>query len=148
MGRAPIRNKNLPVSTDNGSVLFSVVAGEQFKYSIRLGWLSDLIGFTFSAKIVEAKNATGDGENVPFQEADAANVYDLPVFDPDPTDNEFDFVIPKDLISNWQVKPKPDDPVYGYIAVSVADAGVGLDQQIFVPIRGLVEFRYNPVETI
>jgi len=148
MARSDITGKTLDLISDNGAVLFSVAQGEQLHFSITLDWLTDLTGYTITAKVVEALNVIGDGTNPPIEEADPAIITTLDIIDADVSDNEFKIVLPETLSDNWEVPPLPDDPVYGYFALSVADTGVGFNQQIFVPLRGLIEVRYNPVEVL
>lgn len=145
MTRSPIRDKKKDVITDDGSVIISVAEGEQRQFTVVCGWLTDLTGYTITAKVVEALNFVGDGTEPPIDEAVTPQVVTLPIIDADVGDNTFMFVLPTDLTDGWDTDPKPDDPTYGYIAVQVADTGIGDNQQIFVPIRGLVEVRYNPV---
>lgn len=146
MARSPIRNRAIDVISDDGSVLISMVQGEQRRFTVTLNWLADLTGYTLSAKVVEGDNASGDLTTVPFQAAATPVVTSLPIIDTTVSDNQFEFVIPHNLADSWDVQPTPDDPVYGFLAVQVADTGAGNEQQIFVPIRGLVGVRYNPVE--
>jgi len=148
MPRSPIRNKSLDVITDDGSVIVSVAKGEQIQLTFTLEWITDLTGYTITAKVVEASNVAGDLTNPPLQEADTPQVTTLPIIDDTVSDNTFKVVITDDLADSWTVQPTPDDPVYGYFALSVADTGVGDAQQVFVPVRGLIEVRYNPVETV
>jgi len=146
MPRSPIRDKSIDVITDDGSVIVSIAQGEQIHLTFTLGWLSDLTGYTLTAKVVEALNVIGDGTVTPMFEADTPQITTLTIIDADVSDNTFKVVIPADLVDSWDVPPSPDDPTYGYFALSVADAGVGANQQIFVPVRGLIEVRYNPAE--
>jgi hypothetical protein len=81
-----------------------------------------------------------------LEEAATPQITTLTIIDDTVSDNIFKVVIPSTLCDNWDVQPTPDDPVYGYFALSVADTGVGSNQQIFVPVRGLIEVRYNPAE--
>jgi hypothetical protein len=148
MPRSPIRNKDTDVITDDGSVLISVAQGEQRHLNFTLGWLSDLTGYTITAKVVEGANLSGDLTEVPFQEdSDTPTVTSLPIIDADASDNTFKVVVTDDFADTWAVPPTPDDPVYGFFALQVEDTGVGDAQQIFVPVRGLIEVRYNPVES-
>lgn len=148
MPRSPIRAKTTDVITDDGSVLVSVAQGEQIHLTFTLGWLTDLTGYTLTAKVVEGANQAGDLEEVPFQEESSTKVVTtLPIIDADESDNTFKVVITDDFADAWDVQPTPDDPVYGFFALSVADTGSGDNQQIFVPVRGLIEVRYNPVES-
>lgn len=145
MPRSNIRNKEKDTITDDGSVLWSVVQGEQIQIAVTLEWLTDLTGYTITAKVAEAQNVAGDLDVAPMQEDSSLVVTTLPIIDAVVTDNTFKVVLTDDLADSWTVQPTPDDPVYGYFALQVADAGAGDAQQIFVPIRGLVEVRYNPV---
>ena len=147
MPRSNIRNKEKDTITDDGSVLWSVVQGEQIQITVTLEWLTDLTGYTITAKVAEAQNVVGDLDVAPMQEDSSLVVTTLPIIDAVVTDNTFKVVLTDDLADSWTVQPTPDDPVYGYFALQVADAGAGDAQQIFVPIRGLVEVRYNPVES-
>lgn len=146
MARSDITGKTIDLISDDGSVLFSIAQGEQLHFSITLDWLTDLTGYTITAKVVEAFNVLGDGTNAPVLEAVTPQITALTIIDDTVSDNEFKIVLPDDLAANWDVQPRPDDPVYGYFALSVADTGTGDEQQIFVPLRGLIEVRYNPVE--
>lgn len=147
MPRADIRGKDTDVITDDGAVLVSVAQGEQIHLTVTLEWVSDLTGYTLTAKCVEALNVDGDGELVPTEEATTPQVTTLTIIDDTVTDNTFKIVIPDDLVDSWDVQPAPSDPAYGYLALNVADTGSGDAQQIFTPLRGLIEVRYNPVET-
>ena len=148
MSRSPIRDSSVSVINDDGSVIVSVAQGEQIHLNFTLNWLTNLTGYTITAKVVEAKNVAGDQNVPPLEEADTPQITTLTILDPTVSDNQFKVVIPSDLSSTWDVQPKPDDPVYGYFALSVEDTGVGSNKQIFVPVRGLIEVRYNPVETV
>lgn len=148
MARADIRGKDKDVITDDGSVLVSVAKGEQIHLTFTLDWLSDLTGYTITAKVVEALNIAGDDEVPPLSEAETPQITTLPIIDDTVSDNTFKVVVTDDLCDSWDVQPSPDDPVYGYFALSIADTGSGDAQQIFVPVRGLIEVRYNPVETV
>ena len=148
MPRSPIRSAGKDLITDDGSVIVSVAKGEQLHLAFTLEWLSDLTGYTITAKVVESLNVALDGTEVPFSEAVTPQIATLDVIDETVSDNSFKVVIPENLADSWDVQPTPDDPVYGYFALSVADTGSGSAQQIFVPVRGLIEVRYNPLETI
>ena len=148
MPRSPIRNKDTDIITDDGAVLVSVAKGEQLHLTFTLGWVADLTGYTITAKVAEGANQPGDLTEVPFQEdASTPAVTTLTILDDDVSDNTFKVVVPDDLCDTWAVQPTPDDPVYGFFALQVADTGAGDAQQIFVPVRGLIEVRYNPVES-
>ena len=148
MPRSPIREKTTDVITDDGAVLFSIAKGEQIHLTFTLNWLTDLTGYTIAAKVVEALNVAGDLTEVPFQEDTSLVVTSLPIIDATASDNTFKVVLTDDFSDTWTVQPTPDDPTYGFFALSVADTGVDDAQQIFVPVRGLIEVRYNPVESV
>ena len=148
MPRSPIRAKTIDAITDDGAILFSVVDGEQIQITITLDWITDLTGYTITAKIAEALNVVGDGEVLPLEEDTSLVITTLPIIDDTVTDGVFKVVITEGFHSTWDVQPAPDDPVYGFFALSIEDSGVGSAQQKFVPIRGLVEVRYNPLESI
>lgn len=147
MTRGLIRSRDTSVVTDNGSLVISVVEGEQLHFDFTLEWLTDLSSYTIEAKVVESLNEDGDGRDVPMDEADTPQIVTLPILDSTPSDNIFTLVIPSDLTASWDVPPAPDDPAYAYFAISVADGGTGTAQKIFVPVRGVIEVMYNPVET-
>lgn len=146
MPRSPIRDSSLDVISDDGSVIVSVAKGEQIHLTFTLNWLANLTGYTITAKVVEGLNIAGDLAVPPLEEAATPQITTLTIIDDTVSDNIFKVVIPSTLCDNWDVQPTPDDPVYGYFALSVADTGVGSNQQIFVPVRGLIEVRYNPAE--
>lgn len=135
MPRTPIRAKTTDVITDDGSVIVSVCKGEQIHLTFTLQWLSDLTGYTITAKVAEGANEAGDLEVPPTEEdPNTPTVTTLTIIDDTVSDNTFKVVIPDDLCDTWAVQPTPDDPVYGFFALSVADTGVGDAQQIFVPV--------------
>ena len=146
MPRSPIRDSSLDVISDDGSVIVSVAKGEQIHLVFTLGWLNSLAGYTIVAKVVEANNIAGDLNVAPVTESETPQITSLTIIDDNTSDNVFKVVIPSTLCNSWDVQPTPDDPVYGYFALSVADTGAGSSQQIFVPVRGLIEVRYNPAE--
>jgi len=148
MPRSPIRDKTIDTITDDGSIIVSVAKGEQIQLTFTLEWITDLTGYDITAKVVEARNVAGDLTIPPLQEAETPKITTLPIIDDDVSDNTFKVVITDNLAYLWDVQPTPDDPVYGYFALSVADDGVGDAQQVFVPVRGLIEVRYNPVATV
>ena len=148
MPRSPIRSGGKDVIGDDGAVVISIAKGEQIQIGFECSWMTDMTYCTIIAKVVEGQNLPDDGAEPPLQEESTAKVItDLTVIDPVPSDNKFIVVFPRDLIDAWKVQPKPDDPVYGFVAVSVADGGVGVDHQIRVPVRGLLEAVYNPLES-
>jgi len=145
MPRSKITSKSQDLITDNGSIIASVIHGEQTRINITASWITNLAGFTITAKIVEGDNVQDLGE-IPLTARDTPVVTTLPIIDADPTDNIFDIVIPQDLINTWDTFPAPDKPVYGFIDLEIADPGTGDEQQIWKPLRGVVEVRYSPTE--
>jgi hypothetical protein len=151
MARSRINSKSKDLIKDNGSVLVSVVEGEQIHMGVTLGWLTNLSGYTITAKIVEADSSSlvhTDETSLPLNLQAGGQVTTLPIIDADVTDNTFNIVIPEDLVSLYVTQPSPEKPAYGWIGVEVADTGVGNAQQIWKPMRGLVEILYSPSEEV
>ena len=151
MARSRINSKSKDLIKDNGSVLVSVVEGEQIHMGITLGWLTNLSGYTITAKIVEADSSSinhTDPTSLPTAKQSGGQVTTLPIIDADVTDNTFNIVIPEDLVSLYVTQPAPNAPAYGWIGVEVADTGTGNAQQIWKPMRGLVEILYSPSEEV
>jgi hypothetical protein len=144
MPRSDITGKGIDLITDDGAVLASIAKGEQLRLSFTLSWVTDLTGYTISATVKEGNNVAGTGNTPPTEEAPSATTTALTIIDATVSDNAFQVVLPADLCNAWDVQPAPDDPVYGFFALKVADTGASTAQQIFVPVRGLVEIRYNP----
>ena len=145
MPRSAITSTSKDLIYDDGAVLVSVIKGEQTRLDIVASWLTNLSGYTITAKIIEADNVQGSGQ-VPATAASSPVVTTLSIIDSNAADNQFDIVIPQDLIDNWDTYPVPDKPVYGFIGLEIADTGVGVNQQIWKPMRGVVEVRYSPTE--
>mgnify|MGYP001151483839 CR=1 FL=1 len=145
MPRSKITSKSQDLITDDGSIIASIVHGEQTRINITASWITNLSGFTITAKVVEGDNVQDSG-TIPTNAIDTPTVTTLPIIDSDPTDNVFDIVIPQDLIANWDTYPIPDKPIYGFIDLEISDSGSGSAQQIWKPLRGVVEVRYSPTE--
>lgn len=145
MPRSKITSQSKDVLGDNGSVIVSHINGEQTRLEITLNWLTNLTGYTLLAKVVEGDNVQGSGL-IPATATSSPTVTTLTVIDSTVSDNKFELVLPKDLGQNWDTSPVPDKPVYGFIDVEVADTGSGINQQIWKPLRGVVEIRYSPTE--
>jgi len=145
MPRSKITSKSQDLITDDGSIIASIVHGEQTRINITASWITNLSGFTITAKVVEGDNVQDSG-TIPTNAIDTPTVTTLPIIDSDPTDNVFDIVIPQDLIANWDTYPIPDKPIYGFIDLEISDLGSGSAQQIWKPLRGVVEVRYSPTE--
>ena len=145
MPRSKITSTSKDLITDDGSVLVSVIHGEQTRLDIVLGWLTNLTGYTITAKVVEGNNTQGTG-NKPTDPQPAGAVITLPIIDATPSDNQFEIVIPQTVIDTWATTPEPDQPIYGFIGLEIADSSTGNNQQIWKPLRGLLEVRYSPTE--
>jgi hypothetical protein len=144
MSRSKITSPSKDLVTDTGSVLFSMVEGEQFHFSLTLQWLTNISQYTITAKVVEAHN---DGVGTrPSEVAENPVITTLTTLETDDSDNMFKLVIPSYLIENWAVKPKPNYPVYGFMDLEIKDTGTGYEQQIWKPVRGLVEIMYSPTQ--
>jgi hypothetical protein len=145
MPRSKITSGSKDLITDDGAVLVSVVEGEQTRLDMVVGWLTNLSGYTITAKVVEGNNVQGSG-NKPTDPQPSGAVITLPIIDDDATDNQFDIVIPSTIIDTWATTPEPDQPIYGFIGLEIADTGTGNAQQVWKPMRGLLEVRYSPTE--
>jgi len=145
MPRSKITSTSKDLITDDGSVLVSVIHGEQTRLDIVVGWLTNLTGYTITAKVVEGNNIQGIG-NKPTDPQPAGAVITLPIIDATPSDNQFEIVIPQTVIDTWATTPEPDQPIYGFIGLEIADSSTGNNQQIWKPLRGLLEVRYSPTE--
>lgn len=147
MARSKITSKSKDLISDDGAVLVSVVEGEQTRMNMSVGWIANLSGYTITAKVVEGENIQGTGLTPP-QPLSGGVVTALTILDTDATDNLFDIVIPEDLIDNWATTPTVDRPIYGFIGLEIKDTGSGINQQIWKPLRGLVQVRYSPTEAV
>lgn len=144
MGRSRLSSPSKDIITDDGTALLSIVDGEQIQIQITIGWMTSLTGSVVVAKIVEGNN---DGEGtVPTTTATTPSVYNLSVLDADTADNIIRIVIPEDLVALWSVKPSPNKPSYGFLGLEIGDGGVGIEKQVWKPLRGLVEVVYSPSE--
>ena len=145
MARSRITSPSKDLIKDDGSVLFSVVMGEQLHFEITLNWITNLSTYTFFAKVVEADNDLTK-KTIPTEPKLGGIVTTLPIIDTVTTDNKFTIVIPQTLIDSWTVKPKPGKPVYGFIDLQVEDNAIGNQEQVWKPLRGLIEVLYSPTE--
>jgi len=145
MPRSKITSQSKDIISDDGSILVSVIEGEQVRLHIQLGWITNLTGYTLEAKVVEGANVQGSG-STPTDPQPSGQVTTLDIIDTTTTDNEFDIVIPSTLIDNWATTPEPSQPIYGFIELSVADSGTGSSQQVWKPLRGMVAVYYSATE--
>jgi len=103
-------------------------------------------GATVTAKVVEGDN---DGLGTqPTAPRAGGTITSLPIIDDDTTDNIFKVVVTDDLIATWATEPEPNKPVYGFFDLEIVDAGIGDGQQIWKPVRGLIEVLYSPTEEV
>jgi len=149
MARSKINSRSKDLIKDNGSVLISVVEGEQLHMDITLNWLTSLSGYTLTAKIIEADMAGAlDEDGYPVDVKTAGVITSLDIIDAVATDNTFKIVVPESLVDSWTTQPSPNAPSYGWVGLEVRDVGVGSAQQIWKPFRGLVEVLYSPSEEV
>jgi len=146
MARSKINSRSKDLIDDDGAVLLSIVEGDQIHIDITLNWLTNLTGYTITCKVVEANSASLTAGNYPTAEVSGGEVTTLTILDSDTTDNTFKIVIPENLIDNWVTQPAPEKPTYGWIGMEVRDSGSGENQQIWKPMRGLIEVLYSPSE--
>lgn len=148
MARTKINSKTTDLMSDDGTVLVSLIHGEQVRMTITLSWLTNLSGYTITAKVVEADSRSLDAAigELPTSTLTGGQVVSLPIIDSDATDNVFEIVFPEALIANFTTKPQPQSPTYGWIGLEVVDSGAGNAKQVFKPLRGLVEVLYSPSE--
>lgn len=144
MARSRLTSTSNDLITDNGSVLISVIQGEQIHLELTLNWLTNLTGYDIDIIVQEGEN---DGQgSIPKIVQPSGQTTVLSYLNPNTTDNKITVVIPKTLGDDWATQPKPEAPVYGFIELSVKDTGIDLQQQIWKPFRGLVEIRYSPTK--
>lgn len=170
MARSRISQQGVQLTNDNGAVLFSVVDGEMTRYQISPRWITNLNGYTIDAKIVEGANTNGalptgvaaspvtsnlkiryqtgtdaDG-NPTYNDLTGTNGDSPVVVTTTETLTSFEVIVPSDLIDAYSTQPAPNLPVYGFFGLEIADTGTGAEQQIWKPMRGLVEVLYSATE--
>lgn len=150
MARSRINSKSKDLIQDDGAILLSVIEGEQIHLSITLNWITNLSGYTVTAKIIEADmtGVTSANGILPTTVQSGGQVTTLPLIDTLTTDNVLKIVIPENLIDNYVAQPSPEEPVYGWFGLEIRDTGVGNEQQVWKPMRGLVEILYSPSEEV
>jgi len=146
MARSKITSSSQDLISDDGAVLVSVIQGEQIHLNLTLNWLTNISDYTLLCKVVEGNN---DGlGNKPLQIASGPAITTLPILEASDEDNQFKLVIPETLGDDWSVNPAPNSPVYGFIDLEIRDTGLGNEQQVWKPFRGLIEIRYSPTEEV
>jgi hypothetical protein len=171
MARSTITSKTKDLISDDGSVLVSLIKGEQTQISVTINWLTSLSGCIITPKVVEANNTNyptlptqvhQSNPNIRLLEILYNSGSGLAVDTNASTSgsannsNTFSLVFPEDLITqggsaaagqgDYNVQPDINKSVYGFLGVEIKDTGVGALQQIYKPFRGLVEVRFSPTE--
>ena len=148
MARTKINSKSKDTMSDDGSLLVSLIHGEQIRMAVTLGWLTNLSSYTITAKCVEAdsRSLNWDENELPLLPQNGGQVVACPIIDSEPTDNTFEIVFPEELANNFTTPPRPERPSYAWFGLEVSDSGTGDQQLVFKPMRGLVEILYSPSE--
>jgi hypothetical protein len=157
MARSRISNVTKSLIDDDGSVLLSVVNGEQLHIGVQADWIVNLTGYNIHCRIIEGDN-DGNGSK-PTQIKSGGQVRLLTEASGhirNISTNTFKFVIPWDLVLNYSPQPKPDKAVYAYFELEIGEPGTGdtapvgdsaaPDKQVWKPLRGLIEILYSPTE--
>ena len=162
MARSKISSPTRDIITDDGSVLLSVVQGEQPHLEFTIGWLTNMNGFNVHARLVEGDN---DGEGTKPTSVKTGGVKLLLsksngfIRRVDDGDNKFIVVVPYNVSVGMVPQPTPNKPVYMFIDLEVGEPGTGSntnpigeaatpDKQIWKPVRGLIEILYSPTEGV
>ena len=173
MARSRISRANIQISNDDGSILQSLVAGEQQHTNLTFSWITNLDNYMVRAALIEADNT-----NLPVETTDGTPMYPtslrqgattqyLPFgyrpttggavvySDPDPltgfvslagiedATNIVTMVWSEGLVDAFTTQALPNRPAYGFLGVELRDNNTGSAQQIYKPLRGLIEFRYS-----
>lgn len=134
------------MSDISDSVILSMIQGEQVRLSVNLDWLTTVSGYTMTVKAIEADMSQLNTSGYPTEVLSGGAITTLPTIDDNTDDAMFDIVFTQTLSTDYTTQPTPNDPVYAFVELEVADSGVGTAQQIWKPLRGLVEIRYSPTE--
>jgi hypothetical protein len=148
MARTKINSKSKDLMSDDGSVLVSLIHGEQIRMAVTLGWLTNLSGYTIVAKCVEAdsRSLVWEDNELPLVPQSGGQTVVCPIVDTTVTDNTFEIVFPETLANSFTTMPKPQRPAYAWFGLEVTDSGTGNNKLVFKPMRGLVEILYSPSE--
>jgi hypothetical protein len=60
MARSQLNEIAIDANTDEGSILWSIVQGEQLEFPVTLNFLTNAYGYTYEAVVMEAENVSGD----------------------------------------------------------------------------------------
>ena len=162
MARSKISSPTRDIITDDGSVLLSVVQGEQPHLEFTIGWLTNMTNFNVHARLIEGSN---DWEGTKPTSVKTGGVKLLLSKDNgfirgvNDGDNKFTVVIPYNVSAGMLPQPTPNKPVYMFIDLEIGEPGTGSDmdpigevatpdKQIWKPVRGLVEVVYSPTEGV
>ena len=85
--------------------------------------------------LIDATGSTTDGDFViNYDEGSGATTLAL---------NSVQLIWDDRLSASWSGTLMPDQPQYGFFGLEIKDTGLGEEQQIWKPLRGLVEVRYS-----
>lgn len=171
MARSRITQQGIQITNDNGAILQSLVVGEQLRTSVELKFFTTLRGASIAARLIEADNSSlsysggvpdeypnavkagatvkylpwlyqtsSDSDSETLVDTDELTVVSL---DSDYVTNQFQIIWDQDIAEGFDPQPRPDRPVYAFFALEVRDGGTGDKQQIYKPLRGLIELRYS-----
>lgn len=198
MARSLLTNPSIDVIRDDGSVLWSLVMGEQLEFPVTLGFIMDATkqpsnNYQYEAVVIEALNEEGQVTK-PFQvrengaqtqlkvrlpnflgEWEPMGAYNredvvryqgayyrlaaginyvsdvVPTANPlwlDTTLNRVYLQFPKELGSDWLVKPVVNSPVYGFFELRVTEPATYLFTRTWKPVRGMVELLFSPTDVV
>ena len=179
MARSQITRANLDQTSDTGTLLQSLIRGEQLQTNVALGWFTNINGVTLTPRLIEADMtnvsfSNGRAEPYPSTVRSGAQSMQLPIcyqfraasgpggtvvdgdlrtesantpytiaLDTGFTSNSFTIIWDDAIGTGWQQAPRPDRPSYAFFELEVRDTGAGDKQQIYKPLRGLIEVRYS-----
>ena len=158
MARSSLTNTNIEDGSDNGSVLLSIIDGEQLQRQVTIGWVTNLTSYNIHIRIIEAMN---DGAGSLPTEIKAGGVKRLLTTASGHihsiSGNKFKFVVPWDIAKNFSPRPAPSAPSYAFFELEVGEPGTGdgtdpignaapITSQVWKPLRGLLAVNYSPTE--
>ena len=138
MSRTAINVPSKDTVTDDGSVRVSKVLGSQFKQNVEISSLTSLSGYTITCVAKEGEN-DGTGA-IPSTLLGGGDTVTLPISDI--VDNSFNITFLEELGDSLNTPPTIGKSSYYFFSVKLADSGTGSDQEIIVPVRGLIEIQF------
>lgn len=141
MARSPTTSASTQLQDDTGGVLWSIVQGEQLKFSVTLGFLTNTAGYTFEAVVMEALNVVGKA-SIPKSARPSGVNTQIVVVNPGGS-NIIEVRFPETLGGDWAVLPQVDVPTYGFFELSVKEPPSAFPQ-VWKPLKGVVEVSYSP----